>query len=125
MISNWNKHTPNESKALALYGTSSQRGHDSHEEERDISIHLDLGLCVEEGIGKLLSFTQRTLDDFEIGYVGVDILNGLIWGLLEPSLGRSGCAIGTSATIGIYGHCCDIVSVLSFLIDGLGLAGEA
>jgi hypothetical protein len=40
---------------------------------------LNLLLGVEEGIGKLLTLSQSTLNDLEIGYVAQEVANGLIW----------------------------------------------
>ena len=40
---------------------------------------LDLGLGVEEGIGKLLTLTEGRLDDLEVANIAQVVLNGCVW----------------------------------------------
>lgn len=50
--------------------------------------NLELGLGVEEGVGKLLALTKRTLNNLETVDIREVVLNGLVWRALGLSLGR-------------------------------------
>lgn len=50
--------------------------------------NLDLLLGIKEGIGKLLSLSQSTLDNLEIRYIAQEVADWLVWvALLDVSVG--------------------------------------
>ena len=91
-------------------------------------IHRHLGLRVEEGIGELLAFTERTLDDLEVADIGQEVLNRLIRGIVRSSLNRvlRGAIGGTvGGTVGVAirvsAHGCDFVKNSRFRIGSAAL----
>lgn len=83
--------------------------------------NLELGLGVEEGVGKLLALTKRTLNDLEIVDIRDVVLNGLVWRALGLSLGRvNSVRRGLGGRVGGSRGCPSIrVTVASAAHDGL------